>query len=93
MFGSDYGVMGATGYKSGVGGCHCRRTSAFSGSGAMMGLEYKTAGSDSWCTCGCYTSYPSGGGQSGVSTYCGSSAKCCAAGGPGGSGIVKITFS
>jgi len=93
IFGADFGAMGSVGLRNGVGGCHCRRTSSYSGTAAMIGLQYKNQASDAWCVCGCYASYPAGGGVSGISPYCDNAHKCCSNGGPGGSGIVKITFS
>jgi len=93
IFGADWGAMGGTGWKPGHGNCHCRRNMSVSGAGALMGMQYKNQGSDAWCICGCYASYPVGGGVSGISPFCGSAHKCCANGGSGGSGIVKITFS
>ena len=93
IFGADFGIMGTTGFKPGHGGCHCWRTMSFTGQAPVIGLSHQTKTSEAWCSCGCYVNWPAGGGTSGVSSYCGNWAKCCAGGsGQGGSGIVKITF-
>ena len=92
-FGADFSIQGTVGAKLGHGACHCYRTTSFSGQAPVIGLWQGNSSSDAWCSCGCYVNWPAGGGMSGVSPYCNSSAKCCAGGsGQGGSGIVKITF-
>lgn len=93
--GADFGIMGSTGWKLGHSGCHCQGSDgSWSGVAPMIGKMTMNAGTEVWCSCGCYISWPAGGGLSGTSTYCGNVAKCCAGGsGQGGSGIVKITFA
>ena len=93
FFGADFGMMGSVGHKFGHGACHCYRTTTFTGTPPIIGMHQGTSSSDSWCSCGCYTNWPSGGGRSGTSNYCGNWAKQCSNGmGMGGSGIVKITY-
>ena len=93
FFGSDFGMMGSVGHKFGHGACHCYRTTTFTGSPPIIGMHQGTSSSDSWCSCGCYTNWPAGGGRSGTSNYCNNWAKQCSNGmGMGGSGIVKITY-
>ena len=95
IFGADFGVMGNVGAHMGFGGCHCRGADyADSGAAPFIGIQIKKSATESWCTCGCYVNWPSGGGEPGISSYCNNWAKCCAGGaGQGGSGIVKITFA
>jgi hypothetical protein len=93
-FGSDFGISGSTGAKLGHMGCHCSGgDGGWTGAAPFIGIMQGVASTEVWCSCGCYTNWPSGGGMSGQSAYCGNFAKQCAAGmGQGGSGIVKITF-
>lgn len=70
--------------------CHCLdnmfcTTGApfLSGGGSHGFLE------ECWIRCGCWTVQYGSGGQSAMTTYCGS---CCGQGGTGGSGVVKITY-
>ena len=94
FFGSDFGMMGTTGFKMGQSMCRCNGVTSMTGSAPFIGKFMTTATTEAWCSCGCYIDWPSGGGMSGSSSYCGDWAKCCAAGmGMGGSGIVKITFA
>lgn len=93
MFGSDFGMMGTVGMKPGHGGCHCWRVMQWTGQAPIIGLSGASGASESWCTCGCYAAPPGTGGTSGLSSYCGSAAKCCAGGQGGGSGIVRITYA
>jgi len=94
IYGADFGATGSTGWKLSHSGCKC------------MGSDYSQAGAapfiakfhsnyvtEAWCSCACYTNWPSGGGMSGTSTYCGASDKCCAGGTWGGSGVVRVTFA
>jgi hypothetical protein len=93
FFGADLGMMGTVGFKPGHGACHCYRTTMFTGSPPIIGGSMSTSASDSWCSCGCYTNWPAGGGPSGTSSYCDNFAKQCSAGmGMGGSGVVRITY-
>jgi len=94
-FGADFGISGSIGFKMGHMGCHCSGADGgWTGSAPFMGNVQAVAATEAWCSCGCYVNWPSGGGMSGVSSYCNNWAKCCAAGSSqGGSGIVKITFS
>jgi len=95
IFGADFGVMGTTGFKIGHMGCHCQGADgSFSGQAPFIGKKIGNNATESWCSCGCYTNWPSGGSMSGNSSYCGTAEKCCAQGqGQGGSGLVKITFA
>ena len=95
FFGADFGIMGSSGFKMGHSGCHCSGgDGSWSGAAPMIGLMHSTAATESWCSCGCYVNWPSGGGASATSAYCGNFAKQCAGGsGQGGSGIVKITYA
>ena len=91
--GADFGVMGTQGTRFGQTMCRCNGVTNWSGQAPFMGKIQVTSSSETWCTCACWTNWPSGGGNSGISSYCGDHAKQCAGGGPGGSGIVKITMS
>lgn len=93
MFGADFGMMGTVGMKPGHGGCRCWRVMQFTGTAPIIGLTQASGASESWCTCACYNGPFASGGMSGLSSYCGNFAKCCAAGVSGGSGIVKITYA
>ena len=42
-----------------------------------------------WARCGCWTAPYATGGKGGQTQYCG---RCCAQGGQGGSGVVRITY-
>jgi hypothetical protein len=87
------GMMGTVGLRPGFGACHCYRTMSWTGTAPIIGLTQSVSSSDNWCSCGCYTNWPAGGGMSGTSNYCDNFAKQCAAGmGMGGSGIVRITY-
>jgi hypothetical protein len=92
-FGADFGMMGSVGLKMGHGACHCYRTASWTGTAPIIGKTQAVGSSETWCSCGCYVNWPSGGGMSGTSSYCGNFAKQCAGGqGQGGSGIVRITY-
>ena len=92
-WGADLGFAGSMGSNVGNGYCHCARQGGFTGSAPLIGLWQGTSNHETWCACGCYTNWPSGGGSPGRSSYCGDHAKQCAGGsGQGGSGLVKITF-
>jgi len=86
------GVNGSTGYKMGTSICRCHGQEMNGGEAPFIGINYGGTASEYWCTCGCYSAMWAGGGQSGLSTYCDTAQKCCAAGGPAGAGIVRITF-
>jgi hypothetical protein len=93
-FGADFGMMGTTGFKYGTTTCRCHGQSSFTGQPPIIGRWQATATSEAWCSCGCYVNWPSGGGMSGSSSYCGNFAKQCAGGsGQGGSGIVRISMA
>ena len=93
-FGADFGIMGTAGFKSNQSMCRCNGATSFTGSAPMIGTFQTTAVTEAWCSCGCYVNFPSGGGQSATSSYCGDFAKQCAGGsGQGGSGFVRITIS
>jgi len=70
--------------------CHCHArfvmptAAPFIGTNVMQGLV------SCWIRCGCWTVPYGHGGQSAMSTQCGSS--CCGQAGTGGPGLVKITF-
>ena len=86
-------MMGTSGTEPGHGYCHCAYTYSFSGRAPLMGATQVGVTNVAWCSCGCHIDWPAGGGQAGVSSYCGNWAKCCAGGsGQGGSGVVRITF-
>jgi len=95
IFGADFGMMGTVGYKLAHSGCKCQGSDyAQAGSAPMIGKFHSNMATEYWCSCACYVNWPAGGGMSGLSTYCGAAAKCCAGGsGQGGSGVVKITFA
>lgn len=93
-FNADFGIMGTVGFRMGQTMCRCNGTASFTGQAPMIGKWQATATSQAWCSCGCYVNWPSGGGASGTSSYCGNFAKQCSGGsGQGGSGIVKISYS
>ena len=95
FFGSDFGMMGTVGFKQMFGQCQCKSgNESFTGAAPMIGMTQRNATTEAWCSCGCFVNWPSGGGISGNSSYCGNFAKQCAGGsGQGGSGIVKVTFA
>jgi hypothetical protein len=74
--------------------CHC-----FHKHFRSTGAPFLTAGGhgvcgrmhDCWMRCGCWSVPYGTGGQSAMSSRCGTS--CCGTGGTGGSGVVKVTFS
>jgi len=94
-FGADFGISGSMGMKIGHLGCHCSGADGtWSGTAPFIGNVQAINATEAWCSCGCYVNWPSGGGMSGVSSYCNNWAKACAGGsGQGGSGIVKVTFN
>lgn len=91
-FGADFGMSGVPGYKMGTSICRCHGQTNITGSAPLMGVKFGTTVTEAWCTCGCYSVMWAGGGQGGLSTYCETAEKCCAAGGPAGAGVVRITF-
>lgn len=92
-FGADFGVQGSVGFRAGQTMCRCNGATSYTGIAPFVGKFMITSVTEAWCSCGCYVNWPSGGGMSGTSSYCGNNAKCCAGGmGMGGSGMVKITF-
>lgn len=94
FFGADMGMMGSVGFKVGQSMCRCNGVTGMTGAAPMVGLIQATMATEAWCSCGCYVNWPSGGGVSGQSSYCGDFAKMCAAGmGMGGSGMVKVVYS
>jgi len=94
VYGADFGFLGTVGNMTGSSMCYCHGRTSWTGSGAMIGKMFTTVVTQAWCACGCYINWPSGGGSSGESNYCGDPAMCCARGqGQGGSGIVKVTFA
>jgi len=94
FFGADFGVMGTTGHKIGHAGCQCTQNDAvFTGVAPFIGKMGITGSSGQWFWCGCYINWPSGGGYTGLSSYCGDNLKCFSSGMQGGSGIVKITYA
>jgi hypothetical protein len=94
IFGADFGMMGTVGNAAGSSMCYCHGRNSFTGAAPIIGRTTATVISEAWFSCGCYVNWPSGGGASGESNYCGEPLQCCAGGsGQGGSGIVKITFS
>jgi hypothetical protein len=93
-FGADFGMAGTTGMGSHTSaGCHCGPQWQMTGQAPMIGLAGLSAAIQYWCTCACYINGFATGGNSGLSTYCNSSAKCCAGGGMGGPGLVKVTYA
>ena len=93
IFGADMGIMGTVGGRMGQTACRCGGVTSFTGVAPIIGKWDGTQNTEAWCSCGCYVNWPSGGGASGGSSYCGNNAKCCAGGaGQGGSGLVKITY-
>lgn len=94
-FGSDFGISGTGGHKIGHMGCHCSGADgSFTGTAPFIGKMMGIQATEVWCSCGCYTNWPAGGGLPGVSSYCDNFAKQCAAGmGMGGSGVVRITYA
>lgn len=99
IYGADFGIMGSTGMKIGHGsaassGTVCTRSDAsFTGMAPLIGKMGVSVASQQWYTCGCFVNWPSGGGYSGISSYCGDNLKCFAAGNYGGSGVVRITYA
>ena len=94
IYGADFGATGSTGYKLSHSGCKCQGSDyAQAGAAPFIAKFHSMHLTENWCSCGCYTNWPSGGGNSGMSTYCGNAHKCCAGGTGGGSGIVKVTFA
>ena len=72
------------------GQCHCYNQAQYSGSAPLIGTFVGYSLRECWQRCGCWTVPYGHGGQGGMTTYCGSS--CCAQGGMGGPGLVKITY-
>lgn len=94
IYGADFGMTGSTGYKLAHSGCKCQGADYHqAGAAPMISKFHSNMTNEHWCSCGCYVNWPSGGGVSGQSTYCGDAAKCCSAGIYGGSGFVRITFA
>ena len=95
-YGSDFGVhtqggtWSATEFVYDRGFCHCYTQSMFSGGAALIGTDVQTSIRSCWHRCGCWTVPYGSGGQTAMSTQCGSS--CCGQGGTGGGGLVKITY-
>ena len=89
--GGDFGMgnhAGAFGASSIY--CHCVHKEFCS-----TGAPFLSSGSHGqlnfcWIRCGCWMVPYGAGGQSAMSTYCGSS--CCGQGGMGGPGLVRITY-
>lgn len=92
-FGADFGMAGTTGLHVRSGQCHCQVHHMITGKAPWIGMNAESIAVEWWCTCGCYVPGFGAGGMSGSSSYCGSAAKCCAAGNMGGPGLVKVTFS
>lgn len=92
--GGNFGMGNHNGAWTGWWLCHCFRNQFES-----TGAPFLTAGgngvlgnlNECWMRCGCWNVPYATGGQSAMSTYCGSS--CCGTGGTGGPGVVKVTYS
>lgn len=91
----DFGGSAHVGAFSGVqatygsGQCHCRRQRTTPMPAVGIGTDVQQSINYCWSRCGCWTVPYGHGGQGGMTSYCGS---CCANGGTGGSGLVKITY-
>jgi hypothetical protein len=89
--GGDFGMGNHRGNAQGSWLCHCLALGHCT-TGAPF-LSGKGTGGflrNCWIRCGCWTSPYATGGQSAMTTYCGSG--CCGQGNTGGSGVVKITY-
>jgi hypothetical protein len=89
--GGDFAIGNHAGAPHGHEFCHCLNnefctTGApfLSGGGSHGYLD------NCWIRCGCWTAQYGSGGQSAMTSYCGTS--CCGQGGTGGSGVVKVTY-
>jgi hypothetical protein len=89
--GGDFGMGNHPGAFSGSFACHC-----YSHNFCATGAPFLNMGNvtgeltECWIRCGCFAVPYATGGQSAMTTYCGSS--CCGQGGTGGTGVVKITY-
>jgi len=89
QWGGDFGMGNHTGSWSGPFNCHCHCHWTMPTAAPFMAGEVSQAIHVCWIRCGCWTSPYAHGGQSALSTYCGS---CCGQGATGGAGVVKITY-
>jgi hypothetical protein len=71
--------------------CHCQCRGETPTPAPFIGTQVHQGIQDCWFRCGCWTVPYGHGGQGGMTTYCGGS-NCCAQGGTGGPGLVKISF-
>lgn len=88
--GSDFAMGNHIGAAAGDWVCHCYRQEF-----CTTGAPFLSSGSHGflgfcWIRCGCWSVPYGSGGQSAMTSYCGSGA--CGQGGTGGSGLVKITY-
>jgi len=89
--GGDFQMISHTGAFGGIFNCHCHHQYTRPTPAPFLGGGVSMAAQVCWIRCGCWIAPPGHGGQSAISTYCGSS--CCGQGGTGGPGVVKITFT
>jgi hypothetical protein len=90
-FGADFGMAGTTGTGN-SNTCHCWTHHQIGGTAPWIGTFGTQRSIEYWCVCSCFIPGWGAGGMTGDSTYCGSNCKCCAGGGMGGPGLVKVTY-
>jgi len=90
-FGADFGMAGTTGTGNSD-TCHCWVHRQIGGVAPFMGQFGTMTTTVYWCNCSCFIPGWAAGGLTGDSTYCDNNIKCCAGGGMGGPGLVKVTY-
>ena len=89
--GGDFGMGNHPGAFSGSFACHCYSHNYCSTSAPFFnGGNVNGEVTECWMRCGCENVNYGTGGQSAMTTYCGTT--CCGRGSTGGSGVVKIIF-
>jgi hypothetical protein len=95
-FNGDFGMVGhawgfgATEHNYAIGHCHCYVSSTQSQAAPLIGTQAEQGINYCWIRCGCWQVPYGHGGQSAMTTFCGSD--CCGTGGTGGPGLVRITY-
>jgi hypothetical protein len=84
------GTFGAVEWWYAVGFCHCHQQNTQPSSAPLIGTTVQTSINFCWMRCGCWTVPYGHGGQSAMTSYCGTG--CCGQGGMGGPGLIKITY-
>ena len=89
--GSDFAIGGHTqAFSTASGYCHCHPQEIHQGQAMRIGAGSTQGLRNCWIKCGCWSVPYGTGGQSAMSTYCGSD--CCGQGGTGGGGLVKVLY-